>query len=214
MQIKKTKDSKKEEVKKRLKQLKFFRKNTKEMRLAAEEWDEEWKTLIAIMMSAQSRDEVTIKIATELFQKFSSLKKLSKANYLEVLKILKSLNYNKTKSKHIINCSKKIIEEYCGRVPHEFEALVSLPGVGRKTANVFLSELGQPTIGVDTHITYISRKMGWTKAKTQKKIEDDLKKLFPKKYWGSLNATIVSFGRSNRSKKKKDVLINEAKKIE
>jgi endonuclease III len=200
-------------IKKRLKQLDFFKENTESMRLAAEEWDEEWKTLIAIIMSAQSRDEVTIKIAQELFEKFPTLKKLSKAQYQEIFKTLKSLNYNKTKTKRIIGCAKKLLEKYDGKVPHDFDLLISLPGVGRKTANVFLSEFGEPTIGVDTHITYISTKMGWTNGKTQKKIEEDLKKKFPKKYWGSLNPIIVSFGRSHKSKKKKDALLAEAKKL-
>jgi endonuclease III len=199
--------------KKKIKQLKFFKKNSVSMRLAADAWDNDWKTLVAIMMSAQSRDEVTIVIAEKLFKKFNTLSKLANADYASVLKILQSLNYNKTKSKHIISCANILVNEYNMVVPHDFELLTALPGVGRKTANVFLAEFGGETIGVDTHVEYISTKMGWTKNIAQKRIENDLKKAFPKKYWGSLNNILVGFGKSHTNKKEKDALILEAKKI-
>jgi endonuclease III len=183
------------------------------MRLAADGWGEEWKTLIAIMMSAQSRDELTIVIAQNLFEKYSTLKKLSVAKQSDVLLVFKSLNYNKTKAKHVVACAKRLINDFGGVVPHDFEILISLPGVGRKTANVFLAQFGEQTIGVDTHVAYISTKMNWTKNINQERIENDLKKLFPKKYWGQLNNILVNFGKSYNSVKEKNKLILEAKQI-
>ncbi|MFA5763280.1 MAG: endonuclease III [archaeon] len=201
------------ELKRRLKQLKFFKQKSKVMRLAAQGWKEEWQTLVAIMMSAQSRDELTIVIAQNLFKKYPTLKELFVAKQKDVLLVFKSLNYNKTKAKHVVACAKRLINDFGGVVPYDFEVLISLPGVGRKTANVFLAELGEQTIGVDTHVAYISTKMGWTKNTSQERIENDLKNLFPKKYWGSLNYILVNFGKSYTNVKEKNKLILEAKQI-
>ncbi len=200
-------------VKKRLKQLNFFKKKSKFMRLAADGWESDWKTLIAIMMSAQSRDELTIVIAQNLFDKYPTLKELSVAKKSDVLRVFKSLNYNKTKAKHVVACAKLLVSDYGGVVPCDFEILTSLPGVGRKTANVFLAQFGEQTIGVDTHVAYISTKMNWTKNTSQERIENDLKKLFPTKYWGQLNNILVNFGKSYTSVKEKNKLILEAKQI-
>ena len=202
-----------EKLKIRLKQLNFFKKNTIEKRLAASGWDKDWKTLIAIMLSAQTRDETTIKIANNLFNKFKTLKKLSEAKYIDVFNILKSVNYNKSKTKHVLACAKILVDDYDLIVPKDFDKLVLLPGVGRKTANVFLAQFGGANIGVDTHVAYISTRMGWTKSKTQKGVENDLKELFPAKYWSSLNNILVSFGRSYTSKQERNKLIDIAKKI-
>ena len=196
-----------------LKQLEALQKQSSTMRLAAQEWDSDWKILISTIMSAQSRDETTIVIANSLFQKFPALQLLSKAKFNSVLRILKSLNYNRTKSKNIIACAKMIMEKYGGNVPHDFNKLVELPGVGRKTANVFLSEVGHDAIGIDTHAAYISQKLGWTKNKNPQKIEEDLKALFPQKYWSGLNQILVRFGKTHTSKKKKDAILENIKLV-
>ena len=145
--------------------------------------------------------------------KYSTLKKLSLAKNSDVLKILSSINYNKTKSKHIVQCAKILVKEHGSKVPQDFNLLITLPGVGRKTANVFLSEIGGANIGIDTHVNYISHKLGWTKSKTQEKIENDLKKAFPKRYHNKLNEVLVTFGKTYTSKKEKDLLLLQAKKL-
>jgi endonuclease-3 len=88
---------------------------------------------------------------------------------------------------------------------------MELPGVGRKVANVYLAEAhNAPAIGIDTHVARISKKLGWTKHKEQKKIENDLEKLFPKRYWNSINYIVVSFGQTfGRSRKKEDELLRK-----
>src|SRR3989344_9301830 len=126
--------------------LRIFKKAEKkygavEKRLAAEEWAEGWQTLVATIMSAQSRDETTLPIAEKLFAKYKTLKELASANYKDVLEIFKSLNYNKTKARHAIAAAKYILENFRGVVPENIEDLVKIPGVGRKTANIVRVEV-------------------------------------------------------------------------
>jgi len=87
--------------------------------------------------------------------------------------------------------------------------LVKLPGVGRKTANVFLAVYGYGEIGVDTHVAYISKRMGWTNSDKQKKVEEDLKKIFPKRMWGKINWVLVRFGQTYTSKKEKNNILDK-----
>ena len=199
--------------KRALRQIKFMEFHSKKMRLAAEKWNSDFKILISTILSARTRDEKTIPIARELFKKYSNPKKLSMAKISEVRKIINPVNFYKNKSKNIINCSKKIVSDYKGKVPRKIDDLISLPGVGRKTANVFLSEIGKEAIGVDTHVSYISQNLGWTKNKKPEKIEEDLKKLFSRKNWVKINPKLVRFGKSHTSRKEKDKLLNEIRKL-
>lgn len=178
-----------------LKQLKALEKYTdSSLRLAAE-WNEHWKILIATILSAQTRDEKTIEICEILFRKFGSVEKLAKADLREIRKVIRPINYYKTKSKNIKKTARMIIDG----IPKDIEGLLELPGVGRKVANVYLVEAFKAeAIGVDTHVARISRKLGWTKNKDKHKIEKDLEKLFPRKYWNSINYILVRFGRKNR----------------
>ncbi len=178
--------------------------NTKDVRLAGEKWDEDWKTLIAIIMSAQTRDVVTIKVCHKLFKKYNSLKKISKANLIEIEKEIKSVNYYKTKSKNISEISKIMLQN---GIPKTIEELIKLPGVGRKTANVFLSEaFNIPAIGVDTHVFRISKKLNWTNENTPEKVEYELKKLFPKKHWNEINNTLVKFGQTHSISEEDEII--------
>jgi len=158
-------------------------------------------------------DETTIKYATILFKKYPSAIELSKANKADVEKIIRPINFYRNKSRNIIECANQIVKEYKGEVPMKFEDLIKLKGVGRKTANVFLSEYGHDAIGVDTHLSYISNYLGWTKTKKPEIIEKDLEKLFPKKYWSRLNQNVVKFGKKYTSKKEKNKLLDEIKNI-
>ncbi|MCL5730158.1 MAG: endonuclease III [Candidatus Pacearchaeota archaeon] len=195
-----------------LEQLGMLDKLTKNMRLAAEEWKDDWQTLISIILSARTRDETTIAAANKLFKEFPNAKTLADSNSKDIEEIIRPVNYYKTKSRNIIACSKRIIEEYKGKVPKAEEDLLKLPGVGRKTANVFLSEIGKDGLGVDTHVAYISQKLGWTENSNPHKIEMDLKSLFPQKEWKKVNPILVRFGKTYISKKKQDEMIEQIKK--
>ncbi|MBP7708045.1 endonuclease III [Candidatus Pacearchaeota archaeon] len=199
--------------KKAIKQLKEIEKLAKEIRLAADEWDEDWKTLVAILMSARTKDKITIPIAAELFNSYSSLEKLSRAKIGDIENIIRQVNFYKTKSKHISELAKILVEKYNSKVPHDFNQLVELPGVGRKTANVFLAEQGYGTIGVDVHVSYISNYLGWTKSEKQEQVEKDLKKLFPEKLWGKLNWILVRFGQTYPNRELRNKILDKIKKI-
>lgn len=193
-----------------IKQLNKFEKsfNPGDLRLAAEGWKKHWQVLIAIMLSAQTRDTTTIKICEELFEKYPSLEKLSGARIASIEKIIRPVNYHRTKAKHVKETAKFLVGK---RVPMILEELILLPGVGRKTAGVYLAEVHKvPAIGVDTHVARLSRKMGWTKNTNPDKVEEDLKKLFPERYWNKINFILVSFGQTyGRSPRKEDEKLKE-----
>ena len=197
--------------KKALKQLGILDKKSLNMRLAAEKWQNNFQTLIAIILSARTRDEVTIEVCKKLFKKYPNAKSLSTANLNEIEKIIKPINFYKNKSKNIISCAKILYEKHNSKVPKKLEELIELPGVGRKTANVFLTEIGKDGIGVDTHVSYISQKLGWTKNSNPEKIEKDLKELFSKKNWKKVNSNLVRFGKTHLSRKNKDKILGEIK---
>lgn len=199
--------------KKAVSQLKAMEKDVAEMRLAAEGWREEWMTLIAILMSARTRDETTVVVAERLFKRYPTVAALASARAAEVRAAIRPVNFFQNKTKYVIGCGQMLVEKFAGAPPHDLSQLVLLPGVGRKTANVFLAEYGAPAIGVDTHVAYISQKLGWTKHKDPNKIEQDLRKLFPKKYWQKLNQTLVRFGKTHMSRRKKDALLLQIAQI-
>jgi len=195
-----------------IRQLNELKRLGKEIRLAADGWNEDWKTLIATLMSARTTDKKTIPVAEELFKKYNSLVKLSRASTNHIGKIIRSVNFYKTKSKHIRELSQIIVKKYNGKIPHEFEKLIELPGVGRKTANVFLAEQNHDRIGVDTHVNWLSKQLGWTKSEKQEIVERDLEKLFPKKYWKDLNWILVRFGQTFPSRTKKKEILERIRK--
>lgn len=201
------------QTKKALKQLKEINKLKGDMRLAAEEWKTDFQTLISTILSARTLDETTIKVCNVLFKKYPDAISLSKARIQGVQKIIRPINFYKNKTKSIINCSKLLQEKYKGEVPSNYEKLIELPGVGAKTANVFLSEIGKDAIGVDTHVYYISIYLDWSKSKKPEQVEEDLKKLFPKSYWKKLNSILVRFGKKYTSRKEKNSLLDKIKKV-
>jgi len=185
---------------------KLVDKHPEMLRLAAEGWDEDWKILISTILSAQTRDTKTIEVCEKLFKKYDSPKKLGSANLASIEKMIRSINYYKTKARHIKATAEMIDKIGIGDT---VEDLIKFPGVGRKVANVYLAEAKDAAaIGVDTHVARISFKLGWTNSKNPHKIEKDLEKLFPKKYWNSINYILVSFGQTyGRSRKREDGIL-------
>jgi endonuclease-3 len=165
-------------------------------RLAGEGWGETWQTVVVTIMSAQSRDETTIPIAEGLFERYPTLVSLAEARYSDVLGLFKSLNYNRTKAKHVIACAKEILVRYEGTVPDTLEELITLPGVGRKTANLVVSEcFGKAGICVDTHVHRISNVLGLVKTKTPTETEFALMHVAPQRYWAKINRVFVLWGK-------------------
>ena len=178
-----------------------------EKRLAAEGWKHDWQTLVATIMSAQSRDETTIPIAERLFEKFFSLNDLSHAKYYDVLEVMKSLNYNRTKARNVISCAKMLVDAFDGKVPDDIDELVRLPGVGRKTANLVLSEVhGKDSITIDTHCHRILNVLGVVHTKTPTETEMEMRKIAPRKYWSRINRLFVLWGKEVPGRDKKRLL--------
>ncbi|MEN9626648.1 MAG: hypothetical protein RL557_976 [archaeon] len=192
-----------------LQQFRKIRELQGSMRLAAEEWDSPFQTLIATILSARSLDETTIKICEILFKKYPDAPALARASVPDIQKIIRPINFYKNKSRYILACAQMLEEKYNGNVPLDYHELTALPGVGNKTANVFLSEQGHNTIGVDTHVHYISRYLGWSSRTKAEDVEQDLKKLFPESYWKELNPVLVKFGKKYTSRKEKNKLLEE-----
>ncbi len=199
--------------KRAIRQLNALAKQGKTMRLAAESWESDFQILISTIMSARTRDEVTIPTAERLFSKYPDAKSLSKANINAVKKLIRPANFYNNKSKNIINCAKVLVSDYNGKVPRDINELLKLPGVGRKTANVFLVEHGHDALPVDTHVFYLSKKLKWAKDKNPHKVEKELKTLFPTKYWNKINVTLVRFGKTHTSRKQKDALLTKIRRI-
>lgn len=156
----------------------------------------EYQLLIAVMLSAQCTDKKVNQVTPNLFKVYPSFKALSQAKLSEVEKIIRPINYYKTKSKNLIACANKVVEEFSSKVPESHEELTSLPGVGNKTANVILSEKGVvPAFPVDTHIFRLAHRLGLSTGKTPDQVEADLRKLFPPSEWRNLHHRLIFHGR-------------------
>lgn len=151
----------------------------------------------ALILAAQCTDERVNTIIPVLFEKYRDVYELSKANIDDIAKIVKPCGFYVNKSKAILNTAKMIVEKFDGNVPNNMEDLTKLPGIGRKSANIILQECFDITVGiaVDTHVTRISKKLGFSNATTQDKIEQELMKKFDKKYWNVINHVLVLHGR-------------------
>lgn len=174
--------------------------------------DNAYKTLISTIMSARTNDDITAVAAQKLFKKAPTLKKLSELEEGEIAKLIYPVGFYKTKAKNIKNLSIKILHDFDGKVPKTREKLVSLPGVGRKTANLVLNRaFGMPTIAVDTHVHKITNMLGWVKTKTPEQTEFALMEILPQKYWTETNKLFVSLGRQFRSKTKLEEFLRNNK---
>lgn len=157
------------------------------------EYNKDYELLIAVMLSAQTTDKRVNEVTKVLFKKYPNLKLLSEADINDIISIVKPLGITK-KAYNVINIAKTL--EKIGYVPNEREFLESLPGVGRKTANVVLSNLyNEPCIAVDTHVKRVSNRLGISNSSDVLKIEEDLNNFFPKEKLAKLHHQLVLFGR-------------------
>lgn len=136
--------------------------------------------LLATQMSAQCTDASVNKVTQTLFKKYTCAEDFANADILELQNDIRSIGLYRNKSKNIIACCKKIISDYGGEVPDTMEELLTLPGTGRKTANLILGEIfGKSAVVVDTHCIRLTNRIGLTKEQAPEKIEAELKKLIP-----------------------------------
>jgi endonuclease-3 len=162
-----------------------------------------YKTLISTLMSARTKDEVTLEASKRLFDKAEDIKILSKLDTKEIEKLIYPVGFYKTKAKHIKELARTVLADYKGKVPSKRLELITLPGVGIKTANLVLNRaFGIPAIAVDTHVHRISNMLGWVHTKTPEQTEKELVRTLPTKYWSEMNRLFVSIGRQFTTKKK------------
>lgn len=156
-----------------------------------------WQLLIAVIMSAQCTD-ARVNIVTEtLFKKYDTLEKFAAADQRELEQDIHSIGFYHSKAKNIIACCQALVERFGGQVPEQMEDLLTLAGVGRKTANVIRGNIyNEPSIVVDTHVKRISRKLGLAKEEDPEKIEYELMKVLPKAHWILWNIHIITLGRT------------------
>jgi len=162
-----------------------------------ENWETPFQFLVCIMLSAQTTDKQVNRVTKKLFEKYPDTKSLSLADIDDVIYFVKSVNYFKTKAKHIVETAKLLQSNYKGVPPKDVVELQKLPGVGYKTANVFLNDLYKSNqgIAVDTHVVRVARTYGLTKNINPTKIAHDLEKLYPKRDWYKVNSLFVLYGR-------------------
>lgn len=162
-----------------------------------------YKTLISTLLSSRTNDATTLKVCQEkLFPKANDFGKLSKLSEKQLAQLIYPVGFYKTKTKHLKQLAKIILTKFDGKIPQTREELITLPGVGRKTANLVLNRaFGVPAIAVDTHVHRISNLLGWVKTNKPEETERKLIKILPQSYWKDMNRFFVSVGRQYRSER-------------
>lgn len=156
-----------------------------------------YELLIAVVLSAQTTDKSVNKVSGSLFAAYPTPAELAQAQQQDVIDIIKTIGMYKTKSKNIIALAQQLQERFDGKVPDRYDDLVSLPGVGRKTANVVLSVgFGQQRIAVDTHVFRVSNRIGLVSEKDVLKTELALMKALPEDRWTEAHHSLIFHGRN------------------
>ena len=161
------------------------------------EHENTWQLLFATILSAQCTDARVNIVTRELYKKYTSLEDFANADLKELEDDIHSTGFYHNKAKNIIACARRLLDAFGGDVPTSIEDLTSLPGVGRKTANVIRGNVyNDPSIVVDTHVKRISKRLGLTKKDDPKDVEFDLMKTLPKEHWIRYNMQIITLGRT------------------
>jgi endonuclease-3 len=166
------------------------------------EWDDivstPFTTLISCLLSLRTKDEVTAESSYRLFKRYSTPEKLITVSEEEIQSLIYPVGFYKTKAKRIKYISKTILKNYNGKVPNDFDELMKLNGVGRKTANIVMvyGHKSHGYLPIDTHCHRIPNRLGWIKTKTPEQTEEELRKILPRKYWDDFNHLFVKFGQT------------------
>jgi endonuclease III len=155
-----------------------------------------WELLVATILSAQCTDQRVNQVTPSLFQRYRTATEMAEANRPELEELIRSTGFFKNKAKHLVACGKAVTEHFCKQVPRTMEELITLPGVGRKTANVILGNaFGQPSVVVDTHVKRVAKRLGLTKSDNPDLVEQDLQQLMPKSQWTAFSQRLLLHGR-------------------
>ena len=155
-----------------------------------------FQLVIAVALSAQTTDVSVNKATPALFAKYPTAEALAKADQEDVMEMIRTIGLYRNKSKNIISLAQKLVTDYDGKVPQDYDGLVSLPGVGRKTANVVLAEgFGVPRIAVDTHVFRVANRIGLTDEKDVTATEEELMRRLPEEKWILAHHLLIFHGR-------------------
>ncbi len=153
--------------------------------------------LISCILSLRTKDKTTVEASKRLFDLADTPQKMINIPKAKLEKLIYPVGFYRTKAKVIAGINRRLIDDFRGRVPDTISGLLSLKGVGRKTANLVLGlGFGIPAICVDTHVHRISNRLGWVKTSSPDQTEKELAKIIPKKYWIELNTLLVTFGQN------------------
>jgi endonuclease-3 len=165
--------------------------------LQLQEDGDPFKILIGTILSSRTRDEVTTTVIKALFSRFKNPEDLSRANINDIKKLIQKIGFYNVKAIRLKEVSQLIIKKYDGKVPSNLDELLTLPGVGRKTANcVLVYGFKKPAIPVDIHVHRISNRIGIVNTKNPEETENVLQNKIEKKYWIRVNETFVTFGQN------------------
>ena len=152
--------------------------------------------LVATILSAQCTDERVNRVTPNLFTRYHTAEDFANADQVELESLIRSTGFYKSKARNLIGCGETLVATFNGKVPASMDALIMLPGVGRKTANVILgSYFGEPAVVVDTHVKRVANRLDLTNSQDPTKIEEDLQSLLPQSQWTSGTQRILLHGR-------------------
>ncbi len=159
-------------------------------------YESPFQLLVAVILSAQCTDRRVNMVAPKLFRSYPEPKDLASASFEDVLELIKSISYPNSKAKHLIGMAQKLMSDFAGEVPSDIDKLMSLPGVGRKTANVLASVIyDKPVIAVDTHVFRVSHRMGLSDGKTVEAVEKELESHIPSELRARAHHWLILHGR-------------------
>lgn len=159
-------------------------------------YESPFQLLVAVILSAQCTDRRVNMVVPKLFRSYPEPKDLASASFEDVLELIKSISYPNSKAKHLIGMAQKLMSDFAGEVPSDIDKLMSLPGVGRKTANVLASVIyDKPVIAVDTHVFRVSHRMGLSDGKTVEDVEKELESHIPAELRARAHHWLILHGR-------------------
>lgn len=160
------------------------------------EYSSVYELLVSVILSAQCTDKRVNTITPKLFERYPDVWSMADAEYGDVFELIRSVSYPNSKTRYLVDSAKMIMERFGGRIPDDVDELQTLPGVGRKTANVVASvAFGQPRMPVDTHIFRVARRLGISDGNTPRKVENDLTSHIPSKYIADAHHWLLLHGR-------------------
>jgi len=167
-------------------------------KIAQEQADDPFQILIATMLSAQTRDAVTLEASTRLFRRARTPRTLAAVSVRTIERLIYPVSFYRHKARHVKETCRQLLTRFAGRVPMTMEELLSLPGVGRKTANLvlILGHRSERNICVDTHVHRIANRLGWVTTNTPAQTEQALYRVAASRWWPIINLCLVTWGQN------------------